>query len=151
MSILCYWISGLDVGIYIVPAIIFFMFLLIISLIPTEIAWRTKTHWEGSRYSRAILKCFLNVLISIFLYAKLYQNSGLIVNQVHSAVDIYTAIYFSGTTWTTVGYGDVLAPEGFRILTTCEAITGYFAMAIIIALGIKAIDSATDEEIEARI
>lgn len=38
--------------------------------------------------------------------------------------DFQTAFYFSATTYTTVGYGDVLLPPRFRLYASAEALTG---------------------------
>jgi len=37
---------------------------------------------------------------------------------------MYTALYFSSVTYTTVGYGDVVLPEGWRLAGGIEALTG---------------------------
>lgn len=38
--------------------------------------------------------------------------------------NLESAIYFSGVTYTTVGYGDLVLPEGWRMLAPVEALTG---------------------------
>ena len=38
--------------------------------------------------------------------------------------DVGTAFYFSSITYTTVGYGDVVLPSGWRNLSSAEALTG---------------------------
>lgn len=38
--------------------------------------------------------------------------------------DAESAFYFSGVTYTTVGYGDLVLPERFRMLAPIEALTG---------------------------
>jgi len=38
--------------------------------------------------------------------------------------DAETALYFSGVTYTTVGYGDLLLPKPWRMLAPLEALTG---------------------------
>jgi len=38
--------------------------------------------------------------------------------------DLETAVYFSLTSYTTVGYGDVVLPEGWRLLGPIEAAVG---------------------------
>ena len=38
--------------------------------------------------------------------------------------DVSTAFYFSTATYTTTGYGDVVLPEGWRLLASVESLTG---------------------------
>jgi hypothetical protein len=38
--------------------------------------------------------------------------------------DAESAVYFSGVTYTTVGYGDLVLPKPWRILAPLEALTG---------------------------
>ena len=38
--------------------------------------------------------------------------------------DIQSALYFSAVTYTTTGYGDLVLPEGWRLLGGVEALTG---------------------------
>lgn len=56
-------------------------------------------------------------LLEIFLWASLYA-------WVHALPDMPSALYFSAVTYTTVGYGDVVLPEGWRLAGGIEALTG---------------------------
>lgn len=38
--------------------------------------------------------------------------------------DVGSAFYFSGTTYTTIGYGDLVLPPGWRLLAPLEGMTG---------------------------
>ena len=72
----------------------------------------------------------------IVLFANLYRWTGLIypagfTNDPHA---FWTALYFSTVTWTTLGYGDVLPGVNSRGIAAAEALTGYVAMALLIAL-----------------
>lgn len=44
--------------------------------------------------------------------------------------DVESAFYFSGTTYTTVGYGDVVLPKHWRILGPVEGLTGILMCAL---------------------
>ncbi len=48
--------------------------------------------------------------------------------------DAESAFYFSGVTYTTVGYGDLVLPEPFRILAPIEALTGILMCGLSAAL-----------------
>ncbi len=56
-------------------------------------------------------------LLEISLWALLYAWG-------HAIPNINSALYFSSVTYTTVGYGDVVLPEGWRLTGGVEALTG---------------------------
>lgn len=56
-------------------------------------------------------------LIEMSLWAVFYHQRGLFV-------DFETSIYFSLCSYTTIGYGDVLLPERWRLLGGLEGISG---------------------------
>ncbi len=49
---------------------------------------------------------------------------GLFYFLVKSLPDAQTAFYFSGITYTTVGYGDVVLPERWQLVGAIEGLTG---------------------------
>ena len=56
-------------------------------------------------------------LVQIFVWAVLYACQG-------ALPDLPSAAYFSAVTYTTTGYGDVVLPEGWRLVGAVEALTG---------------------------
>jgi hypothetical protein len=56
-------------------------------------------------------------LLQILVWAACYQWSGCFP-------DFVTSFYYSATSYSTVGYGDVLPPGNWRILGAIEAVTG---------------------------
>jgi|SRR5450759_2351187 len=46
---------------------------------------------------------------------------------IHAFADLRTAFYFTGETYTTVGFGDVLLPSGWRQLALFIAMSGLFS------------------------
>lgn len=55
--------------------------------------------------------------VQVWLWALMLFLFGVIV-------DFYDAVYFSLVTYTTVGYGDIVLPEGFRIFGAFAGVTG---------------------------
>ncbi len=64
----------------------------------------------------AVWAIFLH-LLQIGVWAAFYVHQGAIA-------DFSAAFYFSAITYTTTGYGDIVLPEGVRILSGVEALTG---------------------------
>jgi uncharacterized membrane protein len=75
---------------------------------------------------------FLLSGLFILVYAMCYALLGMKDGDVKSN-DFWTALYFSVVTWTTLGYGDVSPSPESRPFAALEAVTGYFASALIIA------------------
>jgi hypothetical protein len=128
-----------DFGIYTVPSLLFYLLFVKVSVIPALHAW-----FSNSPYDKLIKLNICYIAFAIVVYSIMYQKYGLVINgELIKDVDFLTALYFSGTTWTTVGYGDISAPTSIRLLTTVEALNSYFAMAILMALIILWLDEQT--------
>jgi hypothetical protein len=56
-------------------------------------------------------------LMEISLWALYYLHGSAIP-------DLDSALYFSAVTYTTTGYGDIVLPEGWRLVGGIEALTG---------------------------
>lgn len=56
-------------------------------------------------------------LVDVALWAFLYTGG-------HALPDLEVALYFSAATYTTVGYGDIVLPPGWRLVGGIEALTG---------------------------
>jgi len=56
-------------------------------------------------------------LAEIAVWAVFFQLQG-------SVADAESAFYFSGTTYATIGYGDVVLPKPWRLLAPVEGVTG---------------------------
>lgn len=64
-----------------------------------------------------VLMMFFAALFEVTIWAAVYLAVGAI-----SAVE--TALYFSMVTFTTLGYGDIVLKEGWRLLASFEAANG---------------------------
>lgn len=65
----------------------------------------------------ATLGLFAIHTLEIWLYAGLFMV-------LNSAFNVETALYFSTVTYASVGYGDVLLPNQWRVLGAIEGATG---------------------------
>jgi hypothetical protein len=74
--------------------------------------------WTSTRLF-VIVACWIVLLhlaeISVWALFYLWQQA---------MPDLTSALYFSAVTYTTTGYGDLLLPEGWRLLGAVEALTG---------------------------
>ena len=90
-------------------------------------AWllQRREYWEreGARIRYAILLILLFSGIMLLhtietgIWAVFYYTRGLFA-------DFETSLYFSLTTYTTIGYGDVLLPQRWRLLGALEGVSG---------------------------
>ena len=89
--------------------------------------WQTHIVWVGGTILFMFIVSILEVLLWAFTFLALHAIDG-----------IEEAFYFSMVTFTTLGYGDVLLDEGWRILGSFEAANGIimfgWTTAIVIAV-----------------
>jgi hypothetical protein len=75
--------------------------------------------WKNAVIIWATLAAFILITLDVWLWALLYRFIG--------AFDsMEPALYFSLSSFTTLGIGDVLLPENWRILSGIEAAGGFF-------------------------
>lgn len=76
------------------------------------------------------------LMLSMFwlmcMFAVLYWLGGLVEAGVPKRVNFRDALYFSVTTWTTLGYGDFTPPPHLRLVTSVEALLGSLSTGIFI-------------------
>ena len=81
------------------------------------------------------IAALLKVLLwTILVFAVIYWRNGLLISGALKDVSFLDAIYFSATTWTTLGYGDMAPPPRIRHITSIEALLGYTGMGVWIAV-----------------
>jgi hypothetical protein len=80
--------------------------------------WRLVRNW---RFTGLLMLMGLGLvvlhLVEISTWGLFYLWSG-------SMPDLQSALYFSGITYTTIGYGDLLLPTPWRLLAPIEGMTG---------------------------
>lgn len=83
---------------------------------------------DGLRMPIGVLGCFIAHFAEVVMFAIAYfcieQADGM--GKMGGACDglFYDCLYFSLTTYTTLGYGDIFPVGDLRVLTGIEAITG---------------------------
>lgn len=88
---------------------------------------------------KTLLFIFLQSIAVIFAFAGIYQGHGLAGTIPMSPAEMakdpnFTSLYFSIVTWTTVGYGDFVAPPDIRMVAAFEALLGYFTFGMLVGL-----------------
>ncbi len=110
---------------YICSVIVFLILVLIILAIPLEI------NWSKNLYASILIRSLIFPFFSIFIYAICYKLHPSFTTSIDSFFD---ALYFSTTTWTTLGYGDIAPSGDIRLLTSLEALTGLISTSILTAV-----------------
>ncbi|MBK8958221.1 MAG: two pore domain potassium channel family protein [Proteobacteria bacterium] len=109
-----------------VTVMIHFWGLLLLTYVMSESRHRLRPH--ESRIHQAVLIIFVVfgifalVTIHIWLYAALFRVLGEVPN-------FESALYFSTTTFTAVGYGDILISPRWRLVAAIEAANGVILLA----------------------
>jgi hypothetical protein len=109
----------------IIPAL---MLIGIIQAIPLSL------NWSDNLYGHLVKRFVGFVFFVIILYAIIYHGVGIMTSSGVRSDSFRDAVYFSATTYSTVGYGDFVASPDARLITSCEAILGLFTMPIGAAL-----------------
>jgi len=85
----------------------------------------------GYRPSRVIG----TAMVTIVLYGIIFWAvNGVRRVGYEGPIDLWKAIYFSGVTYATVGYGDFIPAEHVRFLALTEGIVGIFTMGLFVAV-----------------
>ncbi len=74
--------------------------------------------WKAAILTVVTLSVSLVIIVEIWIWGIFY----LVINVVP---DLETALYFSTTTFTTVGYGDVYLGTDWRLLSSIESLNGF--------------------------
>jgi hypothetical protein len=96
------------------------------------------TPWRTIFFQFSILMIVLMVgnIVQVAFWALLYSTLG-------AFEDFETAMYFSGVTFTSLGYGDVVLDGRIRLLGPLQAANGLMMFGITTALFFSAIQQAT--------
>lgn len=73
--------------------------------------------WRSMLMTMAVLGVFLVNVVQIWIWGLFYLVMG-------ELPDLETALYYSTSTFTTVGYGDVVLSDQWRLLSSFEAANG---------------------------
>jgi hypothetical protein len=88
------------------------------------------------QFAALMLVLMAGNIIQVLVWAELY-------NLLNVFPDFETATYFSGVTFTSLGYGDVVLPRQVRLLAPLQAANGLIMFGISTALFFAAIQSVT--------
>jgi len=80
--------------------------------VPTDKPWKVAMFIVQVAWKLTSLHLF-----QIFLWAVYFRVQGCLP-------DFESALYFSGVSYSTLGYGDVVLPQGWRTLGPAEGLTG---------------------------
>ena len=88
------------------------------------------------QFSILMIMLMIGNIIQVAFWALLYRLLG-------AVEDFETAMYFSGVTFTSLGYGDVLLEGRMRLLGPLQAANGLMMFGITTALFISAVQQVT--------
>lgn len=81
------------------------------------------------------------VTIGVWIWALAYLALG-------ALPDLETSVYFSLVAFTTVGFGDVVLPKGWRILGSLESANGFLSFGLLTALLVEALRQVRLSQLE---
>jgi len=113
--------------VYLNAILLFLMLYLQIVSIPLQL------NWSRNMYAGLLRRQFFLVGYTAIIYATHFYFGGIIETDGKQA-SFVDALYFSFTTWTTLGYGDLTVVHQLRLATSLEALTGVFTITVLTAL-----------------
>lgn len=108
------------------PLLLLKLYLHVVS-IPLEL------NYSRSLYAGLLPRIIGFVFLAPVVYAIHYWKAGLLSGD-RVDTSFLSALYFSFTTWTTLGYGDLAAPLELRLATSIEALTGILTISVLTAV-----------------
>jgi hypothetical protein len=102
---------------------------------------KTAAHEDFFELSTLMACLMVGTIIQIVLWALLYRTIG-------AFGDFETAAYFSGVTFTTLGYGDVLLEGRLRFLAPFQAASGVLMFALSSAALLAAVQRKVGRRVE---
>jgi hypothetical protein len=112
--------------VYVTAVVLLIMLYLQIVSIPLQL------NWSRDMYGGLLRRQFFYVIYSCVIYGVHFYFGG-IVGPDRRPGSLLDAVYFSFTTWTTLGYGDFAAAPSLRLATSIEALTGVLTIAVLTA------------------
>jgi Ion channel len=90
----------------------------------SAVRWIRRQRYPGEQFLRWtwIFICVAGYVV--FLHLSEITVWALLYFFMHAMPDLQSAFYFSGVTYTTTGYGDLVLPEPWRLVGGIEALTG---------------------------
>jgi hypothetical protein len=84
---------------------------------------------------------FISIFLMMYTFATILYMNNLVATNAGDFASFYDVFYFSGVTWTTVGYGDFI-PSGIgKALAIFESMLGWVLMSLITAIFIRILSS----------
>ena len=114
-----------------VPFTVLFLaggFLIMVQLIPLML------NMSRDSFVLVASNFFVYVSVTIIAFALHHKSAGLIERSGLIEPSFWDALYFSVTTFTTLGYGDLQPIPGMRLATSIEALAGMISMALFVSI-----------------
>ncbi len=117
-----------------------------------EVTFRRLHHWLVTPPQRPKL---LLMLVAVCLWVLAVVTCGvwiwaLSLLELGAFPDLESAVYFSLVAFTTLGLGDVVAPQEWRILSVMAAVNGFLSFGLLTALLVEALRQVRLAQLEIR-
>ena len=87
---------------------------------------------------------FISMFLMMYTFATIMFMNNLVIGPNGEFPHFYDVFYFSGVTWTTVGYGDFVPTGTGKLLAVFESMLGWVLMSLITAIFIRILSATRD-------
>lgn len=114
-------------ALFFVPLPLILMLFLIVTAIPLFL------NWSRNMYGTLLWGMVIFIVFSLAIYTSTYMITGVNYNGVKE-YNIWSSVYFSLNTFTTLGYGDFSPIKHFRLIASSQAFIGIMTVPILISI-----------------
>lgn len=94
-----------------------------------------RIYWLTAGFGYRPARVIGSAMIIVLAYGLLYwSTNGVVVSHTPEHIDLWHAIYFSGITFATVGYGDLVPARHVQFFALSESFLGVFTLGLFVAV-----------------
>lgn len=113
---------------YVAGVLLLFMLYLVVVRVPLAL------NWSRNLYSTVLVRAFSYGFVVAGIYAVSFYSTGGVTTSSGDVAGFMDCLYFSLTTFTSLGYGDLTPQGSLKLLSSLEAMNGLLTLPIVASI-----------------